>query len=274
MQERITGVEEIDPNGMTMTVCAGTPLEAIQQAADEAGLFFSLDLGARGSCAIGGNLSTNASGNRVIRYGMARDLVLGLEAVLPDGTVVSMLNRMLKNNACYDLKQLFLGSEGTLGVITRAVLRLRPKPGCIAAAMETVTGYDRARELLRTARRSLGPLLSSFEVMWADYWYQATERVPGDRPPVAIGDSSHVVLVEMHGLDEAIDGARFSAWRERLFEAGIVDDGTVAQSLGDVRAFWGTRDAAAELANPAVIGPHLSYDIGLPVARMDEFAAA
>jgi len=102
---------------------------------------------------------------------MARDLVLGLEAVLPDGTVVSMLNRMLKNNAGYDLKQLFLGSEGTLGVITRAVLRLHPKPGCIAAAMVTVTGYDRVRELLRTARRSLGQLLSAFEVMWADYWY-------------------------------------------------------------------------------------------------------
>lgn len=98
--------------------------------------------------------------------------------------------------------------------------------------------------------------------------------MPGGRPPVAIGDSSHVVLVEMHGLDEAIDGARFAAWLERLFEAWIVDDGTVAQSIGDVRAFWGTRDAAAELANPEVIGPHLSYDIGLPVARMDEFAAA
>src|SRR5438132_1359377 len=117
-----------------MTVKAGTPLETIQNAADEAGFFFPLDLGSRGSCAIGGNLSTNAGGNRVIRYGMARELVLGLEVVLPDGTVVSSLNKMLKNNAGYDLKQLFIGSEGTLGIITRIVLRLHPKPGCAMPA--------------------------------------------------------------------------------------------------------------------------------------------
>src|SRR6185295_10928865 len=119
--ERMVGIEEIDSASATMTVRAGTPLETVQRAADDAGFFFPLDLGARGSCAIGGNLSTNAGGNRVIRYGMTRDLVLGLEAVLPDGTIVTSLNKMLKNNAGYDLKQLFIGTEGTLGVITRVV---------------------------------------------------------------------------------------------------------------------------------------------------------
>ncbi|WP_410011000.1 FAD-binding oxidoreductase [Rhizobium sp. NRK18] len=270
--ERMHGVEAIDPAGMTMTVRAGTPLEIIQKAADEAGLFFSLDLGARGSCAIGGNLSTNAGGNRVIRYGMARDLVLGLEVVTMDGTVVTMMNRMIKNNTGYDLKQLFLGSEGTLGVITRAVLRLHPKPGCVQAALCVVTDYDQVLALLGSARRNLGPLMSAFEVMWADYWTLYADHVPGARPPVSLGSGSHVVLVEMQGLDEVVDGGRFSAWLEGTFEDGTVVDGAVSRSLADLQAFWTTRDAAAEFANPDVAGPHVSFDVGLPVGRMDEFA--
>ena len=114
-------IEEIDAATASATVLAGTPLETLQKAADEAGFFFALDIGARGSCTIGGNLGTNAGGNRVLRYGMARDLVLGLEAVLPDGTVLSSLNKMLKNNTGVDLKQIFIGTEGIFGVITRAV---------------------------------------------------------------------------------------------------------------------------------------------------------
>ena len=146
--ERLVGVEEIDAASATMTVRAGTPLEAVQQAADAAGFFCPLDLGARGSCAIGGNLSTNAGGNRVIRYGMARDMVLGLEAVLADGTVVTSLNKMMKNNAGYDLKHLFIGSEGTLGIITRAVLRLYPKPASTMVALCAVEDYAGALTLL------------------------------------------------------------------------------------------------------------------------------
>jgi FAD/FMN-containing dehydrogenase len=151
--ERMVGIEEIDAASATMTVRAGTPLEAVQRAAEEAGLYFPLDLGARGSCAIGGNLSTNAGGNRVIRYGMARELVLGVEAVLPDGTVITQLNKLIKNNAGYDLKQLFIGSEGTLGVITRVVLRLFPLPGCTLAALAVLPGYEAVVQLLQRARR-------------------------------------------------------------------------------------------------------------------------
>ncbi|MFO1327838.1 MAG: FAD-binding oxidoreductase, partial [Rubrivivax sp.] len=168
--ERLVGIDEIDPDACTMTVRAGTPLEAVQRAAADAGLYFALDLGSRGSCAIGGNLSTNAGGNRVIRYGMARELVLGLEWVLPDGTVVTSLNKMLKNNAGYDLKHLFIGSEGTLGIVTRVVLRLHPQPACTMAALAALPDYDGVRRLLAEARRGLGPLLSAFEVMWPDYW--------------------------------------------------------------------------------------------------------
>jgi len=126
--ERMREIEAVDTVGRTMTVQAGVPLQRIQEEALEQGLFFPLDLGARGSCQIGGNVSTNAGGNRVIRYGMSRNLVLGLETVLADGTVLSGLNRMVKNNSGYDLKQLFIGSEGTLGVVTRVVLRLERRP--------------------------------------------------------------------------------------------------------------------------------------------------
>jgi len=266
--ERLVGVEEIDADACTMTVRAGTPLEAVQRAAADAGLYFALDLGARGSCAIGGNLSTNAGGNRVIRYGMARELVLGLEWVLPDGTVVTSLNKMLKNNAGYDLKHLFIGSEGTLGIITRIVLRLHSQPGCTMSALCALADYDSVKRLLGEARRGLGPLLSAFEVMWPDYWQVVTERV-GVRSPLS-GGHSHYVLVEAQGTDAAIDGPRFERWLEALMEDGLLADAAVAQSLADTQAFWGVRDACAEFF--PTLGPHISYDVGLAVRDMDAFA--
>ena len=267
--ERMTGIEEIDPATATMTVWAGTPLEVVQNAAADAGFFFALDLGARGSCAIGGNLSTNAGGNRVIRYGMTRDMVLGLEVVLPDGTVMTSLNKLIKNNAGYDLKQLFLGSEGTLGVITRAVLRLWPLPEVTMAALCGLADYAAVLRLLRAARRGLGPILSAFEVMWPDYWEVATGKVANVRRPIA-GPHAFYVLVEAQGSD-AVDEGRFARWLEAQLEDGVIEDAAVAGSLREVRDFWATRDAAAEFK--AVLGPHASYDIGLPVAAMDDYAS-
>ncbi|MGA7778342.1 MAG: FAD-binding oxidoreductase, partial [Paraburkholderia sp.] len=266
--ERMTGIEEIDTASATMTVHAGTPLEVVQQAADDAGFFFPLDLGARGSCSIGGNLSTNAGGNRVLRYGMARELVLGLEVVLADGTVITSLNKMLKNNAGYDLKQLFIGSEGTLGIVTRVVLRLAPRPGCSMVALCAVDSYGALVDLLNAARRGLGSQLSAFEVMWPDYWRTVTEQVPSVRAPLA-GEHACYALIEAQGTDAAIDEPRFQTWLERQLDAGVVADAALAQSLSDVQAFWGVRDACAEF--PIVLGPHEPFDIGLPVASMDEF---
>jgi FAD/FMN-containing dehydrogenase len=270
--ERLVGVEEIDVAGATMTVRAGTPLELVQRAAGEAGLFFALDLGARGSCSIGGNLSTNAGGNRVIRYGMARELVLGLEVVLPDGTIVTSLNKMLKNNAGYDLKHLFIGSEGTLGIITRIVLKLHPQPQCTLSALCALPDYASVVRLLGAARRGLGPLLSAFEVMWPDYWQVVTQRV-GVRSPLvpAAGGGAHgiYVLVEAQGTDERIDGPRFQRWLEGLMEEGALADAALAQSLADTQSFWALRDACAEFL--AVLGPHVSYDVGLAVDRMDTY---
>ncbi|MDO9638333.1 MAG: FAD-binding oxidoreductase [Pseudotabrizicola sp.] len=268
--ERLSGIEEIDDAACTMTVRAGTPLEVIQRAADAAGFFYPLDLGARGSCQIGGNLGTNAGGNRVIRYGMARESVLGLEYALPDGTLVTSLNKMIKNNAGYDLKQLFIGSEGTLGIITRAVLRLQPKPGCVNAALCGLGSYADVVALLGAARKGLGPMLSAFEVMWPDYWHEATQTV-GVRSPLS-GQHAFYVLIEAQGLSEAVDGPRFQTWIEGQFEAGRVEDAAISQSLGDIAAFWATRDACSEFGS--LLGPHVAFDIGLPVARMDDFVRA
>ena len=270
--ERMTGIEEIDAASATMTVRAGTPLEMVQRAAAEAGFYFALDLGSRGSCAIGGNLSTNAGGNRVIRYGMARELVLGLEVVLPDGTVMTGLNKLLKNTAGYDLKHLFIGSEGTLGIITRIVLRLHPQPGCTLSALCALPDYDGVVRLLGAARSGLGPLLSAFEVMWPDYWQVVTQRV-GVRDPLT-GGAAHglYVLVEAQGTDEAIDGSRFQRWLESLMEQGALADAAVAQSVADTQSFWALRDACAEFF--PTLGPHVSYDVGLAVRSMDAYAQA
>ena len=268
--ERLVGIEEIDTASSTMTVFAGTPLETIQRAADDAGLYCALDLGARGSCAIGGNVSTNAGGNRVLRYGMAREMVLGLEVVLPDGTLLTSLNKMLKNNAGYDLKQLFIGSEGTLGIITRVVLRLFPRPAFTMAALCGLPSYDAVLSLLTSARQSLGPMLSAFEVMWPDYWEIATRKVAGVRDPLTAAHPFYV-LVEAQGNKDA-DPQGFEDWLESSVEAAVITDAAVAQSLSDVAAFWATRDAAADFK--LVLGPHSSFDIGLAVADMDRYAGA
>jgi FAD/FMN-containing dehydrogenase len=265
--ERMVGIEEIDPASATMTVRAGTSLETIQKAADECGLFFPLDLGSRGSCAIGGNLSTNAGGNRVIRYGMTRELVLGLEVVLPDGTIMTSLNKLIKNNAGYDLKHLFIGSEGTLGIITRVVLKLYPKPRSTMAALCAVPDYAAVLSLLNAARSGLGPLLSAFEVMWPDYWDVITARA-GVRSPVGTGHGLYV-LVEAQGTDEATDAPRFEAWLADLMESGLLSDAAVSQSVAQTQAFWAVRDICSEFGQ--VLGPHIPYDIGLAVAGMDEF---
>ncbi|KAF1018648.1 MAG: putative FAD-linked oxidoreductase [Paracidovorax wautersii] len=270
--ERLVGIEEVDAAAATLTVLAGTPLETIQQAALEAGFFCPLYLGARGSCAIGGNLSTNAGGNRVIRYGMAREMVLGLEVVLADGTVVTSLNKMIKNNAGFDLKHLFIGSEGTLGIITRVVLRLFPKPASTMVAMCAAPDYATVLKLLGSARASLGPLLSAFEVMWPDYWQFATTQVHGVRNPLAGDDTPYAayVLIEAQGTDPELDAPRFEQWLGGLLEDGTLPNAAIAQSLADERAFWGVRDACGELHQ---LWPrHLAFDIGLPVGRMDEYA--
>ncbi|MFM7251516.1 MAG: FAD-binding oxidoreductase [Ilumatobacteraceae bacterium] len=265
--ERMAGIEEIDTAAGTVTVLAGTVLEHVQQAAAAAGWELGYDLGARGSCQVGGNLATNAGGNRVLRYGMAREQVLGIEVVLADGTVVSSMHAMLKNNAGFDVKQWFIGSEGTLGVITRAVLRLHPRPSTRHTALVEVPAYRDVVELLRHAQRTAGGI-TAFEAMWPFFYRHVTQQL-GGTPPLPANESMYA-LVEMSGDDPAHDTARFESMLADATARGIVVDAFVAQSARDTEALWRIREGEPIDRLPSVI----NFDVSLPIARIDEFAAA
>jgi len=194
--ERMSGVDRLDAQAATMTVRAGTPLSVVQAAAEAAGLLYPVDLNARGSCTIGGTVATNAGGNRVIRYGMTRQSVLGLEVVLADGRVLSDLRDLPKNNAGFDLKQLFIGSEGQIGIVTRALLRLLPMPADNGGAVVAFSSFEALRECLASARAELGDALSAFEAMWPEYWDAVTSGgLVGRRSPLA-GRHSIYALIE------------------------------------------------------------------------------
>ncbi len=259
--ERFTGIEEVDTASATLTVKAGTPLETCQQAAAEAGLFLALDLGARGSCQIGGNLATNAGGIRVIRYGMAREQVLGLEAVLADGTVLSSMNRMLKNNAGYDLKHLFIGSEGTLGIITRAVLRLHPPPGEITTALCAVESYDDVVALLRRAQGTLGGVVA-YEAMWRDYFAFNAGAL---KLRFFAAEHPFCVILESTSGADAIE-----AFLAACLEDGLIADGLIARSAREAREIWSVREGHPIEALPNL----LNFDVSLPIGRIGDYAEA
>jgi FAD/FMN-containing dehydrogenase len=265
--ERLTGIEELDRAAHTMTVRAGTPLQTVQQAAADAGFLFPLDLGARGSCTIGGNIATNAGGNQVIRFGMMRNLVLGLEAVLADGTVVSSLGKMLKNNAGYDLKQLFIGTEGTLGIVTRAVLRLWPKLPAKVTALCALRDLDAAIALLHRLQ-ALGGSLSAFEAMWASYFHYVLDLMPALASPFAEHHALYV-LAEIEGTDDAVERDRLERALAAALAAGEILDAAVAQSERETRNFWSIRDAIGEVT--PTLQPMLGFDISLPLDSMKGF---
>ena len=267
--ESMRQIEDIDVSQRTATVQAGVVLQALQDAVDAHDLIFPLDLGARGSATLGGNAATNAGGNRVIRYGMMRDMVLGLEAVLADGTVVSSMNRLIKNNTGYDLKQLFIGSEGTLGVITRLVLRLREKPQSHQAALVAVENFDSMANLLKHMDRSLGGTLSAFEVMWQSF-YQLVTTPPAKGQPPLDGGYPYYVLIESLGADREADSQRFNAALETALEQGLIADAAIAHSDADVQAFWSLRDDVMQVT---VGGAPVVFDVSLPIAEMEAFVA-
>jgi FAD/FMN-containing dehydrogenase len=268
--ERLRGIEQIDAAAASMTVWAGTTLQEVQEAAWAAGFFYPVDLGGRGSCQIGGNIGTNAGGNRVIRYGMTRQQVLGLEVVLADGTVLSSLNKMLKNNAGYDLKQLFIGSEGTLGVVTRAVLRLQPQPRSTCTALCALADYAAVMRLLHHLRQSLSGSLSAFEMMWPDF-YELISALPDRAPPLPWGHGAYV-LVEALGAEQRPDQARFEAALQAALADGTVADAVIAQSDAQARALWAIRDGSGEFRR--VFWPHVGYDISIPSGDLGAFTDA
>jgi FAD/FMN-containing dehydrogenase len=261
---------EIDAVSGTMTVEAGVPLQVVQEAALAAGFYFPLDLGARGSCSIGGNLATNAGGNRVIKYGMMRDQVLGLEAVLASGEVVGGLNKMIKDNSGYDLRHLLIGSEGTLAVITRVVLRLRPKPTTVSTAWCGLPDYDAVTTLLTRAQAGLAPGVSAFEVMWAGYYDAVLANLDTLRAPLA---SRHpfYVLLESAGTDPERSGEAFEEFLGDMLAQGVVSDAALASSQAHALAFWAIRDAPGEYQR--FIPNHAAYDVSFSIAQAGEAAA-
>jgi FAD/FMN-containing dehydrogenase len=267
--ERMHAVEAIDAGGQTMTVQAGAPLEAVQHAAAQAGLLFPLDLAARGSATIGGCAAMNAGGVRVLRYGVMRDLVLGVEAVLADGTVISSLNRMLKNNAGYDLKQLFIGSEGTLGVITRLVLRLYPRQPYAATALLAADTFEQVVELRRLLQTDLGGALASYEVMWPHYYRLTTTPPAPSKPPLA-QDYAYYVLAEALGAsyERLQDG--FTRAIDHGYHAGLISNAVVAGSKEQRARLWRVREDSEQIERQH----HLTfgYDVSLPLAEMEEYA--
>jgi FAD/FMN-containing dehydrogenase len=264
--ERMTAIEEIDPVGRTLTVQAGAILKNVQQAVADQHLYLPLDLGARGSCTIGGNVSTNAGGINVIRYGMMRDLVLGLEAVLADGTVVSSLNHMLKNNAGYDLKQLFIGSEGTLGIVTRVVLKLKEAVTSRDTVMVGLDSFASVTKLLNAMERGLGGSLSAYEVMWGDYFRAVTEP-RWHHAPMSRGYPFYVIA-EANGSNRETDTAQFLACLESAADEKIVVDAIIPKSDAEREAIWAIREnfEAVMQAKPTFL-----YDVSLPIRNMDEY---
>lgn len=263
---RVNAIESFDRIGGTLTVQAGVPLEQLQTFVEAEGWFFPLDLGARGTCQIGGNAATNAGGNRVIRFGTMRDLILGLQVALPDGTLLSMMNRVTKNTTGVDLKQLFIGSEGTLGVITRIVLKLEPKPSAANTALCAVASFDDATRLLKYLRARLASL-SSFELMWRDFMSAAMDIAHLKAP---FGDAYPVyVLIETLGESDDDDRRALEQSLERMLEEGIVQDVIIAQTIEHAKQLWTYRETVGEMLSK--LKPHGAFDIGIPMDGMEQF---
>jgi len=265
--ERMNQIETIDAPQRCARAQAGVTLQQLQEAVAPHGLMFPLDLGARGTATIGGNAATNAGGNRVLRYGMMRDMVLGLEAVLADGTVINALNPLIKNNAGFDVRQLFIGSEGTLGVITRLDLRLRETLSSHQMAFASVQSFDAIKQLLRHMDRELGGGLSAFEVLWREFYQLVTTPPARGRAPLET-DAPYYVLLEAQGSQPENDRARFEQALSSAFEAGLIDDAVLSQSESDCERFWGLRDDVQNIFND---GHAYTFDVSLPIDRMERY---
>jgi FAD/FMN-containing dehydrogenase len=267
--ERMHRIEAVDVVGRTMTVEAGVPLQRVQEEAEKHGLLYPVDFGARGSAHIGGSVATNAGGNGVIRYGMTRESVLGLEAVLADGTVVPAMNRMLKNNAAYDVKQLFIGTEGTLGVVTRLVLRLREMPRSTQTALVACPGFGAVTQFLKHVDGTLGGALSAFELMWNEFYRLVTTPPAKGSPPLS-QEHDYYVLVESEGGDPGRDQAQFEDAIGAALEAGLVSDAVIAGSEAQRESLWALRDDVETFFR---LGMPVVFDVSLPIAEMEAYVA-
>jgi FAD/FMN-containing dehydrogenase len=267
---RLKQVRAVDPPGFTITVEAGLTLAEVQRAADDANRLFPLSLPSEGTCQIGGNLSTNAGGVNALVYGTARSLVLGLEVVLADGRVWNGLSQLKKDNTGYDLKDLFIGAEGTLGIITAAVLKLFPKPAEKATAFVGLPDLDSALALFTLGQEIAGSSFSAFEVMKHNVLHTIVTHARGARNPFPGAEHPWYALLETSGLKA--DGAAERLLTDTLMaasERGILTDAVVAGSLGQARDFWYVRESYSEAQKP--LGGSVKNDVSVPVHAIPEF---
>ncbi|MGN8154531.1 FAD-binding oxidoreductase [Agrobacterium sp. 22094] len=268
--ERMNAIRAIDTDDFSAVVEAGCILSEFKDAVQEKGMFFPLSLGAQGSCRIGGNVSTNAGGINVLRYGMTRELVLGLEVVLADGTIWNGLSTLRKDNRGIDLKQLFIGAEGTLGIITAVSVKLYPNPEHVETALLGLNSLDDAIKLYRRARRECCDLMSAFEFMPPVAFTLAMEAIPDLKMPIA-GDYAAYVLMEISGSGLVDTSDLMSRFLEGVMEDGLVLDGVIASSRAQAQSLWLFREGMNE--GQALRGAHMRTDISVPLSRLAEFVA-
>ncbi len=270
--QRLNRIRGIDTDNDTMEVEAGCVLQAVQQAAHDAGRLFPLSLAAEGSCTIGGNLATNAGGTQVLRYGNMRELTLGLEVVTPQGDVWHGLRGLRNDNTGYALRDLFIGSEGTLGVITAATLKLHPQPVARCTALLALDSIESAIALLGRARAGLGPALTGFELMAGNCLLDVVRCFPQQRLPFE-GASAQLpwyALLELSDSEsEAHARERFEVVVGDALEAGCVQDAVIAESMAQSHALWHLRESIP-LAEKDM-GKSIKHDVSIPVSRMAEF---
>lgn len=267
---RMQRVRRLDVVNATITVEAGCVLQAVQDAARAAGLLFPLSLGAEGSCTIGGNLATNAGGTQVLRYGNARELALGLEVVLANGETWHGLRGLRKNNTGYDLRNLMIGSEGTLGIITAATLRLFPLPHAQCTALVAVPSIKQAGAFLARCRAGFDATLTGFELMSGACLRLVAKTYPQQRSPFESLDGPWYVLLELSDSESEIHAReRFESLLDEALEAGQITDVAIAQSLAQSEAMWQSRESITlALAND---GKCIKHDISLPVSAVPDF---
>lgn len=263
--EKMNTIEEIDTTAHTMTAQAGVTMLAAQEAADAEDLFFPVDIGARGTCMLGGNVSSNAGGTKVIRYGMMRDSVLGLEAVLADGTVVSSMNRFIKNNSGFDLKHLFIGTEGVLGLITRIVFRLSVKPQTHNVALVACNEYEQLVAVLNKAKNLLGSSLCGFEVMWQDFYRTVTQPAGNLRSPFSV-DYPFYAIVEAMGTRPGADDENFESALGQMIESELILDGVIAKSDKEREEIWAIRGEVEWLVKDCY-----NFDVSLRIADVGQY---
>ncbi len=266
---RLASVRAIDPENMTMTVEAGCILKVVQDTADDAGFLFPLSLGAEGSCTIGGNLATNAGGTQVVRYGNARDLCLGLEVVTAQGEIWHGLSGLRKDNTGYDLRDLFVGSEGTLGVITAATLKLYPKPAAKLTAWAALACLEDASALLGLAHSHLAANLTGYEVMGRSALALVDKHYPHLRVPMWQETPWCVLLENSDSDSEEHARTQFERLLETAFETGLIKDAIIAENMRQAKDLWHIRESIS-LAQ-AEEGPNIKHDISIAVSLIPEF---